>query len=218
MPRALQLDVSGYGISMEQLPALDHGPIDLNAWFEHPAPIELEIGSGKGTFLIQHAPLHPRTNFLGLEYARAYWRHAADRIRRHQLANARMLHCEATMFLRNFVARGALAAIHVYFPDPWPKKRHHKRRLIQEPTLRLFHQALVGGGSVHLTTDHEDYFQSMAVEAAKVSDLFERGPFNPPTSAGAGELVGSNFERKYRREGRPFFAMSLRARAHTASS
>ncbi len=211
MSGAAQLDVTGYGISQDQLPPLDHGPIDLNAWFDRPAPIELEIGSGKGTFLIQHAPQHPQTNFLGMEYARAYWRHAADRIRRHQLANARMLHCEATMFLRNFVAAGALAAIHVYFPDPWPKKRHHKRRLIQESTLRLFHRALVSGGWVHLTTDHADYFQWMETEVAKVSDLFELGPFQPPTSAGEGELVGSNFERKYRREGRPFFAMSLRA-------
>src|SRR5690606_32560453 len=113
---------------------------------------------------------------LGVEYARAYWRHAADRARRRGLENVRVLHCEAGLLLRHYVAADSLRRVHVYFPDPWPKKRHHKRRLIQSPTLRLFHRALEPGGEVRLATDHGEYFEQMQAAAAEVSDLFERLP------------------------------------------
>lgn len=209
MPAASELDVTGYGHEQSQLPALDAGPVDFAAWFDVRQALDLEIGCGKGTFLVQHAPTEPGVNFLGVEYARAYWRYAADRVRRHGLPNVRLLHAEAGVLLRNYVADGALRRIHVYFPDPWPKKRHHKRRLIQASTLRHFHRVLQPGGDVRLATDHEDYFAWMEVEAAKVSDLFDRLPFQTQASAGAGELVGTNFERKYRREGRTFNGMVL---------
>jgi len=212
MTATSQLNPTGFGIAQESLPPLDHGPIDLQTWFEQPLPMELEIGSGKGTFLIQHAPLHPQINFLGLEYARAFWRHAADRIRRHNLPNVRLLHAEAGMFLRNYVADAMFQQIHIYFPDPWPKKRHHKRRLIQEPALRDLHRTLAADGCVRIATDHEDYFQWMLEHAAKVTDIFDRESFRSPSSAEDGELVGTNFERKYRREGRSFHGMVLRKR------
>jgi len=212
MTAAADLDVTGYGHAQHELPALDAGPFDFDAWFPVKLPLDLEIGSGKGTFLVQHAPTEPGVNFLGVEYARAYWRHAADRARRHALANVRLLHAEAGTIVRHYLADGALRRIHVYFPDPWPKQRHHKRRLVQSPMLRQFHRVLRDGGDVRLATDHAGYFAWMEEEAAKVSDLFERLPFESPASAGAGELVGSNFERKYRREGRTFNGMVLKKR------
>lgn len=231
--RPPRLDIGHHGFAQDTLPALDHGPIDLRAFFgfqngskdglpdaeggggetlRTPRPLELEIGSGKGTFLVQQARLQPGTDFLGIEYAGAFWRHAADRCRRHGLENVRLLHADATVFVRNYVADASLHRVHLYFPDPWPKKRHHKRRSFQEPFLRELHRVLEPGGELHVATDHTDYFAWMEEHAAKVEDLFARRPFVPPPSAGEGELVGTNFERKYRVEGRTFNAMVLAGR------
>ncbi|MFP4144331.1 MAG: tRNA (guanosine(46)-N7)-methyltransferase TrmB [Phycisphaeraceae bacterium] len=179
----------------------------------------MEIGSGKGTFLIQQAPLTPGVNYLGLEYARAFWRHAADRARRHGLPNVRLVHAEANAFVRYFIADRYLRQVHIYFPDPWPKKRHHKRRLVQAPFLRELYRVLEDprdgepeSGQVRLATDHVDYFAWMEEHAAEVADLFDRLAFESPASAEEGELVGTNFERKYRDEGRVFNGMILRKR------
>lgn len=218
-PPTPRLDVGHHGFAQESLPALDHGPLDLQTFFGFsqepgapPRPLELEIGSGKGTFLVQQAVLQPETDFLGIEYAGAFWRHAADRCRRHGLENVRLLHADATVFVRNYVADASLHRLHLYFPDPWPKKRHHKRRSFQAPFLREVHRVLAPGGEMHVATDHQDYFAWMEEHAAQVEDLFERRPFTPPPSAGEGELVGTNFERKYRVEGRTFNAMVLARR------
>ncbi len=196
--------------------------------------MDLEIGSGKGTFLMQQAVLEPGVDFLGIEWAKAFWRHAADRARRHEMANVRLLWADATVFVRNYVADASLRRVHIYFPDPWPKKRHHKRRSVQAPFLRELHRTLRspgntaevtrpdgkneggaeggaegGVGEIRLATDHADYFSWMQDHADQLTDLFDRRAFAPPASAGEGELVGTNFERKYRREGRPFYAMTL---------
>lgn len=214
--RGKTLDVGEIGISQEDLPPFDAGHLDLRGWFgpeRANLPLELEIGSGKGTFLVQQATQTPDVNYIGIEYAKAYWRHAADRCRRHQLANVRMLYAEAGAFVRNYVPDGCLRQVHVYFPDPWPKARHNKRRLIQEPFLRELHRILQSpAGILRMATDHSEYFAWMLEHAGKVTDLFEQIPFESPQSAGEGELVGSNFERKYRREGRPFHALILRKR------
>lgn len=205
-------DAGDHGRLQEDLPPWEAGPIDIGHWFgfDRPElPLEIEIGSGKGTFLVQQAPLRPDVNYLGIEWARAYWRHAADRARRHGLGNVRLLRAEAGLFLRHYVADTTLEQLHIYFPDPWPKARHHKRRLIQAPFLRDVHRALVPGGRIRLATDHADYFAWMEEHVAAVADLFDRQAFESPESASEGELVGSNFERKYRREGRPFHGMIL---------
>lgn len=175
-------------------------------------PIEIEIGSGKGTFLVQQATATAEVNFLGVEWAAQYCRHAADRMRRHGLDHVRMLRADAAEFVRWYVADLCVRQVHVYFPDPWPKKRHHKRRLIQPPFLRELNRILVPGGRVRLVTDHADYFAWMEQAVAEVGELFERRPFERPIGAAEGEVVGTNFERKYRREGRLFQGMTLAKR------
>ena len=217
--RPRPLDTAGHGFSQDDLPGLDHGPLDLPRFFGFPSaggpaerPLDLEIGSGKGTFLVQQAGLEPGVDFLGIEWAKAFWRHAADRARRHELANVRLLWADATVFVRNYVPDAALRRVHIYFPDPWPKKRHHKRRTVQAPFLAELHRVLRPDGEVRLATDHSEYFAWMQEHAAAVADRFDVRPFEPPDSAGEGELVGTNFERKYRREGRPFHAMTLARR------
>ncbi len=218
------MDVTGYGYTLADLPALPTEPgaplpyqtgFHPRQWFpigSQQHPLELEIGSGKGTFLVQHGSLLPGVNFIGIEYARAFWKYAADRVRRHAMANVRLLHGEAASFVACYLPDACLRTVHIYFPDPWPKTRHHKRRLIQVAFLRELHRVLEAGGCVRLATDHADYFAWMQDRAAQVSELFAVEPFEPPAGAGEGELVGSNFERKYKREGRPFNAMVLRRR------
>lgn len=216
LSRGRTLEVGDLGIDAEDLPPLDQGPIDLRAWFasaRRALPLELEVGIGKGTFLVQHAPLTQEVNYIGVEYARAFWRYAADRCRRRGIDNVRLVRIEAGTFVRNYVPDRTFRQVHIYFPDPWPKKRHHKRRFVQEQNLRELHRVIEVGGQVRLATDHGGYFQWMLEHAQRVSDLFERLAFDSPESAGEGELIGTNFERKYRREGREFHAMVLRARS-----
>jgi len=205
------LDTSGIGIDESMLPSIDVGRIDPRAWFENPLrPFEIEIGSGKGTFLLQQSKLQPEVNFLGFEWAGEFYRYAADRLRRHQLTNVRMMYADASEFLTYRCIDGVARVIHLYFSDPWPKKRHHKRRVVQDRTLAEFHRVLCAGGELRIVTDHDELWAWNELHAERNAHLFERCEFAPPESAGEGEVVGSNFERKYRREGRPFHAMTLR--------
>jgi tRNA (guanine-N7-)-methyltransferase len=230
--RGKPLDPGHFGLTADDLPPLDDAPVDPHSWFtpaspkahaftrgEAPdaltpasppsPPLELEIGSGKGTFLVQQAPLHPDRRYLGVEYARPFWKYAADRVRRHDLPNVRVLHTDAAALVRSYLPEACITRCHIYFPDPWPKARHHKRRLVAEPFLRQLHRVLEPGAHVRIATDHADYFAWMQDHAAKVADLYTRLPYEPPDAAGTNELAGTNFERKYRREGRTFHGMTL---------
>jgi len=219
LSRGKPLDPGEVGLTRDDLPPLRDTPeatrFDLRAWWpadRRELPFEMEIGSGKGTFLVQQASQSPNVNYLGVEYARAFWRYAADRARRHNLTGVRMLCADAAEFVRWYCPDALFRQIHIYFPDPWPKKRHHKRRLITVPFLRELHRVLTPRGMVRLVTDHDDYFAWIEQHANAADDVFERLPFERPMSADEQEIVGSNFERKYRREGRPFHALTLRKR------
>ena len=219
LSRGKQLNTAGFGIDIADLPTFDPADpdgsrIDPRRWFDDPdRRLELEIGSGKGAFLVQQAPLQPETNFLGIEVASEFYRYAADRMRRRQLTNVRMLHADAGEFIRYRVPDSTVHVIHVYFSDPWPKKRHHKRRVVQNATMQAFHRVLMQGGRVHLVTDHDDLWAWYEDHAARHAHLFERRAFKEPESASDGELVGTNYERKFAREGRPFHGMTLVRRA-----
>jgi tRNA (guanine-N7-)-methyltransferase len=199
-----ELDVTGVGLDVEALPR----PLDWQQVFGNDAPVELEIGTGKGTFLTEQAKARPDVNFFGLEWANWFYRYAADRLRRNGCTNARMVRAEALYFLSEFVADASLSVLHVYFPDPWPKKRHHKRRLVQEPFLRQAERVLSPGGRIQVVTDHQGYFEENIEPTLKSSRLLRLIEYNRPGSAAEGEFVGTNFERKYRREGRPFYALA----------
>ncbi len=179
-------------------------------------PVELEIGSGKGTFLLRSAQTWRDRNFIGIEWAKAYAEFAADRLRRHNCLNARMVHAEALWWLRCHVPDNSLDVLHVYFPDPWPKSRHHKRRLIQPFFLQHAHRMLRPGGQIKIVTDHAGYFQHIE-DVFQAQTLLTLTPFvsplvgaEPMEDVGAEQplLVGSNFERKYIRENRPFYSIA----------
>jgi tRNA (guanine-N7-)-methyltransferase len=199
-----ELNIEGIGLDVETLPR----PLDWRQVFGNDHPVELEIGTGKGTFLTEQAKARPDVNFFGLEWANWFFRYASDRLRRNHCTNARMVRAEAGYFLTEFVADQSVSVLHVYFPDPWPKKRHHKRRLVQEPFLRQAERILAPGGRVQIVSDHKGYFEENIEPTLKSSGVLQVVDYNRPGSAGEGEFVGTNFERKYRREGRPFYALA----------
>lgn len=224
------MDVTGVGLTLEDLPPL---PDDMltnpeNAWldprtlFPKPEqPFELEIGSGKGAFLVQTAGDRPGTNYLGIEYAHEFYEYTADRIRRHALTNIRVLNADAAAFIRFRVPTEIVDVLHLYFADPWPKARHHKRRMVQDSFLEQAYRIIKPGCELRIVTDHADYWQWMEEHfdrwcaEDRQGPRFIREPFTSEHAAGeSGELVGSNFERKYRREGRPFNATVLRKPAN----
>lgn len=222
--RGKALEPGAVGLAASDLPPLpddvvehpEKAWLDPRDWFEHPQrAFEIEIGSGKGTFLVQQAQLQPEVNFLGIEWAGEFYAYAADRIRRRQLANVKMLGADAVEFLRWRTPTACARVIHLYFSDPWPKSRHHKRRVVQDTLLAQAHRVLEPEGELRIVTDHSDYWAWMEEHFDRWTSpdhepRFERSSFERPASAGEGELVGTNFERKYRVEGRPFHATILR--------
>jgi tRNA (guanine-N7-)-methyltransferase len=196
--------VEPVGLDVETLPR----PIVWSELFGNDHPVELEIGMGKGTFLTEQAKTRPETNFFGIEYARWFWRYASDRLRRNGCVNARTVRAEAAFFLREYVSDASLAAVHIYFPDPWPKKRHHKRRLIQPAFLLEITRVLRPGGPVRIVTDHADYF--LQIQQVLADSPLQIMDYDRPASAGQDEVAGTNFERKYRQQGRPFHAIAAR--------
>jgi len=181
--------------------------IDPRGLFDNDRPIEIEIGAGKGTFLLARAANRPDLNFLGIEWARAYCHYAADRLRRAGLHNVRMLRADAGPFVRNCLPDRSIWRLHVYFPDPWPKRKHHRRRLIQRAFVAEARRVLRIGGQFLVVTDHMGYFQHIR-RVLGGAEGFVATPM-PKMAGESGELVGTNFERKYIAQGRAFYSAAL---------
>ncbi len=186
------------------------GKIDFVQLFGRSGPVHIEIGSGRGTFLLNQAGTLPGDNFLGIEWARKYYRYAVDRIGRWGLTNIRIIRTDAVVFIRDFVPDNCIECFHIYFPDPWPKKRHHKRRFLCPANLEHLIRCLKTGGQLRIATDHADYFEQIKTVLAARSDILEEIDFAPASGAETGEWVGTNFERKYLKNNRPIFTLAAR--------
>jgi tRNA (guanine-N(7)-)-methyltransferase len=171
------------------------------------APVEIEIGVGKGTFLLARAAYRPELNLLGIEYASAYARYTADRVQRAGLRNVKMLAADAEAILRDAVPEESIQRLHIYYPDPWPKRKHHRRRLIQPSFLDEVRRVLKPGGQLLIVTDHRDYFDWIRRVLADAPG-FARCDF-PRLLDEDVHIVGTNFETKYIREGRFFHRAAL---------
>jgi tRNA (guanine-N7-)-methyltransferase len=187
------------------------GPIDFLSVFGRPGPVHIEIGSGRGTFLVSQAAAFPEDNFLGVEWAAKFYRISVDRIARRGLSNVRLLRTEAAGFVARYIPDGSVRMFHIYFPDPWPKRRHNRRRFLSEPNLPHLLRCLETGGMINFATDHEDYYLAACRIADKGSaeGVLHRIDFIRPAGARDGELVGTNYERKYKVEGRPTYTLAL---------
>lgn len=177
------------------------------------APVHIEVGSGRGTFLVNQARYEPQANFIGIEWASRYYRLAVDRVGRWNLTNVRIIRSDAARFIAECVPDSSVDCFHIYFPDPWPKKRHHKRRFFSSANTDQLIRCLRPAGTIRVATDYAEYFEQIkSVLAARAGQL-EEIDFLPTTGAQIGEWVGSNFERKYLKENRPIFTIAVRKRS-----
>ena len=134
---------------------------DLTTLFPAPQPLEVELGSGDGSFLAHYATLHPERNFIGVERLLGRLRKLDRKGQRAGLTNLRLIRLEASYVVEWLLPPGSVAALHIYFPDPWPKRKHRKNRLVNERFTELCQQALAANGIVFLRTDDADYFEQM---------------------------------------------------------
>lgn len=206
---------------MVPAPAVDE-VVDPADWFKGPDPqepgslelgrLELEIGCGKGRFLLHRARSRPDLRLFGVEWANKFYLYAADRMARWGVTNVRLMRADAEVLVKRNLPPSCLRAMHIYHPDPWPKKRHHKRRLIQAPFIKAVLRVLVPGGRLLLQTDHEEYYAWMCEVLSGFPGLAAADPDDPEYAPGEG-WEGTNFEVKYLRERRPIYRMAFAKRA-----
>ena len=185
--------------------------VDPMAWFESPGPLEIEIGCGKGGFLLNRARAHPEIRMLGIEWANKYYRFCADRMARWDVRNVRVMRTDAKFLVLHHLPPGCVSVLHLYHPDPWPKKRHHKRRLIQMAFAEAVVRMLVPGGKWFIQSDHEEYFQQIHEVLGACAGLEEISWDEDETQPGP-DWAGTNFEIKYAREGRTIHRIAYRRR------
>ena len=169
--------------------------IELASLFSKEQPLEVELGCGDSSFLVEYARQHPEHNFIGVERLLGRIRKLNRKGRRAGLTNLRGVRIESAYFLEYLLPSRSAAAIHVYFPDPWPKRKHWRHRLINERFPELAAQALQPGGTVYLRTDDHVYFEQMVA-------VFGASPMFQPSEA-PGELCAllTDFEKDFQARG-----------------
>jgi tRNA (guanine-N7-)-methyltransferase len=171
--------------------------LDLAQLFPKLQPLEVELGCGDASFLVEYARQNPGKNFIGVERLLGRLNKLNRKGRRAGLTNLRGVRIESSFFLQYLLPPRSASVLHIYFPDPWPKKKHRRHRLINEPFSRLARAALAPGGVVFLRTDDADYFAQMTgvFGAGKEFQKIE-------TPAELAELP-TDFEREFRARGIP---------------
>jgi len=165
----------------------------------------LEIGSGMGETTVEIAKAHPETDFIAVEVHGPGVGSLLNRIASEKLTNLRVVRHDAMDVLEHMIADGSLAAIHLFFPDPWPKKRHHKRRMVQPGFAALAATKLSEGGILHAATDWPEYAEHM-------NEVFSREPLLEPAAAGFTARPVTKFESRGRRLGHPVRDLVFRRR------
>ena len=195
-----ELDLSGHFQDLEQLPQ----PWDKIALFQRDAPLEVEVGSGKGLFMQNATLANPEHDFLGIEVSRKYARFAAARLAKRSITNGFMVHGDGLRLFRELLPDDHLAAVHVYFPDPWWKARHHKRRVLTEPFLKDVVRTLRPAGKLHFWTDVKAYFDATLELIAERISL--AGPIGVPPRDPQHDLdYRTHFERRTRLNDEPVY-------------
>lgn len=191
---------------VEWVPSNYFTPLDLAAGFPRVAPLEVDLGCGDGTFLVAMAERFPERNFLGIERLFGRVSSACGRAARQAADNVRILRVETAYAVEYLLPPASVATAHLLFPDPWPKQRHHRRRLVTARFLAALHRAFVLGGRFHVATDQADYFTTIR-ELAADSALREE-PVAPEES-----FPLTTFEKHFRKKGAPIYRLRLRKTA-----
>lgn len=181
--------------------------LDFTQLFLAPQPVELELGSGDGSFIAQYARQHPAVNFLGVERLLGRARKIERKALRTGLTNLRILRIEAAYLVQYLLPPAGIGTVHIYFPDPWPKKKHHKNRLINEVFTGRLARILQPGGLVHIRTDDRDYFEWIQAAFAKNPDFTAEPP--PPDLL----ALKTDFEIEFNQRGIPTLAATYRLKS-----
>lgn len=208
--RALQrpdasLDLNNYFFPEDDLPQ----PWNPATIFGREAPLEVEVGSGKGLFIRRAAEARPEIDFLGIEVRYKYAEFAAAGLAKRNLTNGRMVYGDGLAIFHNLIPEASLDAVHVYFPDPWWKKRHRKRRVLNESFLQDVQRTLKPGGLLHFWTDVKEYFDSTLELLAKVTQL--EGPLKVAELDASDDMdYHTHFERRTRKNEEPVYRSQFR--------
>ena len=179
-------------------------PLRWEKLFSVQQPAELEIGCGDGGFLLEWASRHPKKNFLGVERLLGRLRKLSKKGSRAGLTNLRLLRIEARYLIQYLLPKNSFEAIHIYFPDPWPKDKHRRHRLIDADFPALAARILAPHGVLHLRTDDPSYFEQMQKSFALATD------FAPEESPAALAALTTEFERQWNAEGKKTHRASFR--------
>ncbi len=177
--------------------------LSFAAIFENERPIEIDLGSGSGRFLIEAARQYPERNFFGVERLLGRVRKTLRAASRLGLTNVRVLRLEIDYTVRFLLSPGSVSRLHLSFPDPWPKRRHSRRRLVDEGFLAASASALAIGGELWIKTDHADYFQRITRAVDSRKDLFVCVPWSE-------EYPRTDFEEAYRSQNLSIYQLRLR--------
>ena len=191
------------GEQLEVFPADIFEPFSFAAVFENERPVEVDLGSGSGRFLIEAARQYPERNFFGVERLLGRVRKTLRCASQFGLSNVRVLRLEIDYTVRHLLAPGSVSCLHLSFPDPWPKRRHHRRRLVDEEFLAASANVLVTGGHLWIKTDHADYFECITKAAACQRNLFVSLPWSE-------EYPRTDFEETFRSQNLPIYQLRLR--------
>lgn len=177
--------------------------------FGNTNPVEIEIGCGRGKFLEGWAAENPERNFLGIDRIGKWLKRVKARSERERFANLRFMKAEARAFLAEAVAPESVSVFHVYFPDPWPKRRHLGRRVVTPEFLKLLCGRLAPGGLLEIATDDADYFEMMKKSVAATVELWDnvREAQNQRIRGGRHK---TNYELRFETQGKPLFYMELK--------
>ena len=187
-------------------------PLSLPELFAKPQPLEAELGCGDSSFLLEYARRNPGKNFIGVERLLGRISKLDRKGRRAGLTNVRGVRIESAYFLQRLLPPRAAHALHIYFPDPWPKQRHRKNRLVNESFPQLAQASLAPGGVVYLRTDDEDYFAQMT-ELFGASREFQRIETAPELAA-----MPTDFEREFNERGIGTLRAAYQSRQHPSSA
>jgi len=176
--------------------------IDWRAAFGRDGRVEIEIGIGKGRFLLAAAQARPEILHLGVEWSNEYLRIAETRAEKAGLENVRFVRADAGELVRRAVPLRSVAAYYVFYPDPWPKKRHQKRRFLQLVNVDAMAATLLPGGWLHAATDHDDYWAAIEPLLDGHAGLTRHPEFGGPDFPLPVDSPLTNFEAKYEIEGR----------------
>ncbi|MDD5218180.1 MAG: tRNA (guanosine(46)-N7)-methyltransferase TrmB [Candidatus Omnitrophica bacterium] len=181
----------------------------LGTWFRDNRPVEIEIGCGKAKFLVARAAQHPEINFVAIDRVGKWMKKGERRAAKGGLNHILFLKADAREVLRTHVPPERVVAFHIYFPDPWPKRKHHKRRIVNADLLTVLYERLSAGGAVYLATDDPDYRNAMRKAVAESRLPWQvRESFNERLNEDFD--FKTNYELKYEAQGKTLYYLELR--------